>query len=90
MGGAITTLIKRGASSWRALEHYFTETPVKADERPEGVKVRVGADLSRHGLPTLIGIIDLVRRGGKIVDFKVVGKTPDIAHAAHQHEIQIP
>lgn len=34
------------------------------------------ADLSKHGLPTLVGVIDLVRSGGRIVDFKLVGKTP--------------
>jgi hypothetical protein len=49
------------ASAWRVLEHYFTETPIKADEKPEAVEVRVESDLSSHGLPTLVGILDLVR-----------------------------
>ena len=49
------------SSSWRALENYFIETPIKADEKPEAVEVAVSADLSKHGLPTLVGIIDLVR-----------------------------
>ena len=65
------------ASAWRVLEHYLTETPIKADEKPEAVEVRVESDLSSHGLPTLVGILDLVRGGGRIVDFKVVGKSPD-------------
>jgi putative RecB family exonuclease len=77
------------SSSWRALEHYFTETPIKADERPEAVEVAVSADLSLHGLPTLIGILDLVRSGGRIVDFKLVGKTPDSEMVAHTTEIQL-
>jgi hypothetical protein len=42
-------------STWRALEHYFIETPIKADEKPEAVKVSVSADLAHHGLPTLVG-----------------------------------
>ena len=62
------------SSSWRALENYFLETPIKADERPEAVEVAVSADLSHHGLPTLIGVMDLVRFGGRVVDFKLVGK----------------
>ncbi len=35
-------------SAWRALEHYFTETPIKANERPEAVEVSVEADLCRR------------------------------------------
>jgi hypothetical protein len=63
------------SSAWRALENYFSETPIKADEKPEAVEVAVSADLSKHRLPTLIGVLDLVRAGGRTVDFKLVGKT---------------
>jgi len=77
------------SSALRALEHYFIETPIKADEKPEAVEVSVEADLARHGLPRLIGIIDLVRAGGHIVDFKLVGKTPDAEQVAHTHEVQL-
>jgi putative RecB family exonuclease len=77
------------AAAWRALEHYFNKTPIKADERPEAVEVSVEADLSKHGLPTLIGIIDLVRAGARIVDFKITGKSPEAEKAAHVHEIQL-
>lgn len=77
------------SSSWRALEHYFIETPVKANERPEAVEVSAEADLSKHGLPTLIGILDLVRAGGRIVDFKLVGKSPDPVQVVHMHELQL-
>jgi hypothetical protein len=77
------------ASAWRALEHYLTETPIKADEKPEAVEVRVEADLSSHGLPTLIGVLDLVRAGGRIVDFKVVGKSPSAQQLVHVHEVQL-
>lgn len=76
-------------SAWRALEHYFTETPIKQDERPEAVEVMAEADLSHHGLPRLIGVLDLVRAGGRIVDFKLVGKSPDPVQLPHTHEVQL-
>jgi putative RecB family exonuclease len=77
------------SSSWRALEHYFTETPIKADEKPEAVEVSVSADLKKHGLPSLVGVIDLVRSGGRIVDFKLTGKTPDPEMVTHMHGTQL-
>ena len=63
-------------TAWSVLEMYFTETPIKANEMPEAVEVPMETDLSKHGLPTLIGVLDLVRAGGRIVDFKTTGKTP--------------
>ena len=77
------------SSAWSALEHYFGATPIKVDEKPEAVEVRVEADLSQHGLPTLVGVLDLVRSGGRIVDFKVVGKSPNQENLAHLHEVQL-
>jgi hypothetical protein len=77
------------ASALRSLEHYFIETPIKSDEKPEAVEVSVEADLGKHGLPRLIGIIDLVRSGGRIVDFKLVGKTPDAEMVVHTNELQL-
>jgi len=63
-------------TAWNVLEKYFTDTPIKANEMPEAVEVPVEADLGKHGLPVLIGVLDLVRSGGRIVDFKTAGKTP--------------
>src|ERR1041385_2803177 len=77
---------KNGA--WSLLEMYFTETPIK-NELPEAVEVPLETDLSKYGLPTLIGILDLVRAGGRIVDFKTSGKTPDPEDAIHMNEIQL-
>ena len=74
--------------AWSLLETYFLDTPIKSDERPEAVEVAVEADLSRYGLPQLRGILDLVRAGGRIVDFKTCGQTPTQDKAAHQHEVQ--
>jgi putative RecB family exonuclease len=76
-------------SAWAALEHYWRETPIHSDEKPVGVEVRVEEDLSQLGLPTLIGVIDLVRSGGIIVDFKVTGKTPDNDQLQHLHGTQL-
>ena len=64
-------------TAWSVLEMYFAQTPIKANEMPEAVEVPMETDLSKYGLPTLIGVLDLVRAGGRIVDFKSTGKTPD-------------
>src|SRR5437016_6227361 len=80
---------KQRQLAWSLLETYFAQTPIPAGEKPLGVEVRVEADLSSHGLPTLRGILDLVRAGGQIVDYKSAGKTPDAEKAAHLHETQI-
>lgn len=76
-------------SAWAVLEKYFTDTPIKANEMPEAVEVPVEADLSKHGLPVLRGVLDLVRAGGRIVDFKSTGKTPDNDMALHQNGVQL-
>jgi hypothetical protein len=76
-------------TAWSLLETYFSETPIKANEMPEAVEVPMEADLSKHSLPTLIGILDLVRAGGRIVDFKTCGKTPGVEDAIHQNEVQL-
>jgi len=76
-------------SSWRALQYYLNQTPITANERPEAVEVGVEADLSRHGLPTLVGLLDLVRSEGRIVDFKLARKSPSAGHAVHMHELQL-
>jgi CRISPR/Cas system-associated exonuclease Cas4 (RecB family) len=75
--------------TWSLFEIYLNQTPIPLDERPEAVEVAVEADLSRHSLPTLIGMIDLVRRGGRIVDFKTTGQTPNPEKAEHMHETQL-
>ena len=76
-------------TAWSLLDLYFAQTPVPANELPEAVEVSVEADLSRHGLPKLIGILDLVRAGGRIVDYKTVGQTPSDEKAIHTNEVQL-
>jgi len=75
-------------NTWALVQTYFAETPIRANERPEAVEVPMEAELP-EGLPKLVGIIDLVRAGGRIVDFKTSGQTPDAEKAGHIHETQL-
>ena len=73
---------------WRLLEMYFRDSNIRKDVHPEAVEVPVETDLSRHGLPRLIGIIDLVQQG-KIIDYKTAATTPNPSTAGHLHEVQV-
>ncbi len=75
--------------AWGLVEMYLHDTPIPAEEKIEAVEVRVEADLSKHGLPTLLGIIDLVRPGGLIVDYKTSAATPQAEQVLHRHEAQL-
>jgi len=75
--------------AWNILEHYLENTPIPLDEKPEAVEVTVERDFVAAGLPPLVGIIDLVRADGRIVDFKTTARTPSPGMAAHQNEIQL-
>jgi CRISPR/Cas system-associated exonuclease Cas4 (RecB family) len=71
------------------VQMYLRETPIPADERPEAVEVSVEKDLSTHGLPKLVGVLDLVRAGRRIVDYKTTGKTPNAELTLHTHDTQL-
>lgn len=73
------------AKAWALLEAYFAQSPIPANEPAEGVEVPVEADL---GSTKLVGVIDLVRSGGRIVEFKTTGQTPNPEKAEHIHELQ--
>jgi CRISPR/Cas system-associated exonuclease Cas4 (RecB family) len=75
-------------ATWELVQLYLRETPIAADEKPQAVEVGVEADLTGHGLPTLVGVIDLVRTGGRIVDFKTAARRPDAELLAHTSETQ--
>lgn len=75
--------------AWLLVEMYLRETPIPTDEKPMGVEVFVEKDLKEHGLPTLRGVIDLIRPDGEIVDFKTTAVTPKEEMAAHQNQIQL-
>lgn len=74
--------------AWATLQAYVNNDPIPADEKPLGVEVALDADLSSRGLPTIIGVIDLVRPNGRLVDYKTTSKTPNKESLAHQHETQ--
>jgi putative RecB family exonuclease len=76
------------AGAFALLETYLRDTPIPLDERPEGVEVSAELDLARHGLPKLVGILDLVRKGGCIVDYKTTSRTPDGERVLHFTEVQ--
>ncbi|MEI6036212.1 MAG: PD-(D/E)XK nuclease family protein [Verrucomicrobiae bacterium] len=75
--------------AWGLVDMYLRETPIPAEEKPEAVEVRVEADLAKHGLPSLLGIIDLVRPGGRIVDFKTSAAIPNAEQVIHRNETQL-
>ena len=75
--------------AWGLVDMYLRDTPIPAEEKPEAVEVRVEADLAKHGLPSLVGIIDLVRPGGRIVDFKTSAATPQAEQVVHRNETQL-
>ena len=75
--------------AWAMLEAYFEQSPVSRTEKPEGVEVRVECELGGRGIPPLIGIIDLVRPVGVIVDYKTAARTPGTALAELQHATQL-
>jgi putative RecB family exonuclease len=75
--------------AWGLVETYLRDTPIPAEEKPEAVEVRVEADLAKHGLPSLLGYIDLVRSGGRIVDFKTSAATPNAEQVLHRNETQL-
>ena len=80
---------KEKVKAWSILDHFLNETEIPLAEKPVAVEVKVERDLKAHGLPPLLGIIDLVRPGGKIVDFKTAARTPTPAMAEFQNEIQL-
>ena len=72
--------IEQQQTGWRLLETFFRESPIREAGKPDAVEVMVEADLARHGLPTLVGVLDLVQ-DNCIVDFKTSGTTPNADRA---------
>ena len=68
---------------------YRNEVTIPPGEKPLGVEVSLEADLSSKGLPRLVGVLDLVRPPGRIVDLKTSATTPNSKGVEHQHELQL-
>ena len=75
--------------AWNLVNHYLQETPIPPDEKPLAVEVSVECDLGSHGLPVLRGVIDLIRPGGLVVDFKTTATSPNEDQALHRNETQL-
>lgn len=86
--GSATDEAEQKQVGWRLLETFLRETTIPVGEKPEGVEVSVEADLSRHGLPTLVGVLDLVQ-DGRLIDFKTTATTPHPERTALVSSTQI-
>ncbi|BDS05256.1 hypothetical protein NT6N_02960 [Oceaniferula spumae] len=73
--------------AWELVTAYLDAAVIEEDEDIAGVEVRLEAEI--EGLPTVIGIVDLVRGGGRIVDFKTAAKSPSQNSAGHVHGTQL-
>ncbi len=71
--------------TWNLVQTYLANTPIPPNEAAEGVEVSVEANVIAT---KLIGIIDLVRANGRIVEFKTTGQTPNSDKSQHLHELQ--
>ena len=74
-------------TGWRLLDTYLRESHVPADLKPDAVEVPVEVDLASHGLPRLIGVLDLVQKR-IITDYKTSATTPNAEKVQHTTEIQ--
>jgi len=74
-------------TGWRLVDTYLRESHVPAEVKPDAVEVPVEADLHQHGLPKIIGVLDLVQQR-QIIDYKTAATTPNTDKIAHSHEIQ--
>ncbi len=74
-------------TGWRLVDTYLRESHVPAETKPDAVEVPVEANLVNYGLPTLIGILDLVQQR-EIIDYKTASTTPNPEKTAHTNEIQ--
>jgi putative RecB family exonuclease len=74
-------------TGWRLCDTYIRQSGSMANIKPDAVEVSIEADLTQHGLPRLIGILDLVQEGS-IIDFKTSSSTPNPSSVEHLHETQ--
>jgi putative RecB family exonuclease len=74
-------------TGWKLCDTYLRESHVPANVKPDAVEVTIEADLQQHGLPRLIGILDLVQQR-RIIDYKTSATTPNPEKVAHTTEIQ--
>ena len=74
--------------AWDLITAYLDAEIIDDDENIAGVEVRLEAKVDDE-LPPIMGIVDLVREGGRIVDFKTAAKAPTANSIAHTHGTQL-
>ena len=67
----------------------YDNVSIEAARLYKTLQMAVDTDLAAHGLPVLRGVIDLIRPGGKIVDFKTTATTPNESQAEHRNQLQL-
>ena len=67
-------------TGWRLVETYMRESKIPPTLKPDAVEVPVEADLHQHGLPILIGVLDLVQEGvdHRLQDHRARHRTPNV------------
>jgi putative RecB family exonuclease len=80
--------VEEQKTGWRLVETYMRESKIPPTLKPDAVEVPVEADLKEHGLPKLIGVLDLVQNR-TIIDFKTASQSPNADRVAHINEVQI-
>jgi len=79
---------KQTAIGTKVIEAYLASGIHAADEAPIGVEVRLQESI--EGIPVpLLGIVDLVQRGNRIVDYKTTATRPNESTESWLHEIQL-
>lgn len=79
--------IKLRKQAWGLVSTYLDSGVIDEDEDIAGVEVRLEASIP--DLPPLVGIVDLVRGNGRIVDFKTAARSPSENSVAHVHGTQL-
>jgi putative RecB family exonuclease len=74
-------------TGWRLCDTYLRESNIPPDVKPDAVEVPVEAELSKFGLPKLVGILDLVQQR-QIIDYKTSATTPNAERIGHTTEAQ--
>src|ERR1043166_5175503 len=72
---------KQQEAGWALVEAYLKEAATIYTASPDAVEVPVEADLAKHGLPRLVGVLDLVQRG-VIIKYKNSASPPKMGKAA--------
>jgi putative RecB family exonuclease len=75
--------------AWNLALTYLENNPVPVNESIEGVEVTLETELPDR--PTVLrGVLDLIRGGGRIVDYKTSSVTPrEQAAVRHAHSLQL-